>query len=108
MCSDVLVKELAASLGVQLIVESHPVAPRRDGHSLSNLEVWSERDVAWASLTLCELLGHGALPILSGWVDFFLTERQFAFCHLRSGRLQANLRLRLFTVAGRTAWTCSG
>lgn len=77
-----LVNELAASLDVQLIVKSHPMAPRPDRSSLSNLEVWCDADLAAAGLTLYELLGHAAVLITdqsSVWVDFLLTERPIVF-----------------------------
>lgn len=82
-----LVNDLAASLGVELIVKSHPMAPTPDVRSLSNLEVWSDADLASADLTLYELLGHAALLITdqsSVWVDFLLTQRPivFAICDL--------------------------
>ena len=77
-----LVNQLAATLGLQFIIKSHPMAPRPDARSLSNLEVWSDSELASAGLTLYELLGHAALLITdqsSVWVDFLLTKRPIVF-----------------------------
>jgi CDP-glycerol glycerophosphotransferase len=74
--------ELMARLGLHAIIKPHPLAPPPARASFSNLEVWSDADLARAGLTLYRLLAHADILITdhsSVWVDYLLVQRPMVF-----------------------------
>jgi CDP-glycerol glycerophosphotransferase len=73
---------LMARLGLHAIIKPHPLAPAPDRASFSNLEVWSDADLAQAGLTLYRLLAHADIVITdhsSVWIDYLLVQRPIVF-----------------------------
>lgn len=69
-------------LGVHAILKVHPLAPRPDRTDLEHLEVWGERELGDAGLTLYQLLAQADVLISdhsSVWIDFLLTQRPVVF-----------------------------
>lgn len=71
-----------ASLGVQCLVKSHPMAPEPMPARYSHLTVLTERQLREQDVTLYELLAQAdalITDVSSVWVDFLLTKRPIVF-----------------------------
>lgn len=87
------VDQLAADLGVHVIVKPHPMAPRPDVTNLEHVSVWTDADVAGAGMSLYELLGHADVLVTdysSVWVDYLLADRPIIFAVSDLAQYRAN------------------
>jgi CDP-glycerol glycerophosphotransferase (TagB/SpsB family) len=76
------VSDVAARLGIHLVVKLHPMAPRRSLGEHLQLSVWDERALDEHGITLYELLGYADALVTdhsSVWVDYLLLDRPMVF-----------------------------
>lgn len=76
------VSDVAARLGVHLVVKLHPMAPRRSLGEHPQLSVWDERALDDHGITLYELLGNADALVTdhsSVWVDYLMLDRPMVF-----------------------------
>ena len=76
------VAEAFRANGLQVIVKTHPIAPKHPAISRPGLTVWNDEDLTARGLTLYETLGHAEMLLTdysSAWIDYLLLGRPIVF-----------------------------